>query len=252
MLRSTAAVTRATAQITRGKYVMRSLSIKSALPMVLAPVVAFSQAPEPKDTTLGKKPPEGAVVLLGPGDELSGWVKVDGKTPADWPLEDGILTVGAGKGTIMTKQTFDGDYTLHVEFNVPYMPEARGQGRGNSGVYLQGRCELQVLDSYGLDSQDNDCGGIYKQHAPAVNACKPPLQWQTYDIEFQAPVVRDGEVAKKARVTIRQNDLVIHDDVEIETTPGGIEGDTLAEGPLLLQDHGNAVQYRNIWLLPKK
>lgn len=221
------------------------------LSIMLTPVIACAQAPEPKDTTLGMAPPEGAIVLLGDGSELSGWVKRDGATPAPWPVEDGILTVAPGQGDILTKQTFDGDYTLHLEFNIPYMPEARGQGRGNSGVYIQGRCELQVLDSYGLDSKDNDCGGIYQQYAPLVNACKPPLQWQTYDIDFKAPVVRDGEVVEQARVTIRQNDLVIHDDAGVNPTPGGIDGGTLAEGPLLLQDHGNLVQFRNIWLLPK-
>lgn len=223
----------------------------ASLSLLLTPVVACAHGPEPKDTTLGRQPPEGAIVLLGSGDELSGWVKRDGKTPAAWTFEDGVLTVRPGQGDILTDKTFTGDYTLHLEFNIPYMPEARGQGRGNSGVYLQGRCEVQVLDSYGLDSKDNDCGGIYRQHAPAVNACKPPLQWQTYDIDFKAPVVRDGRIVEKARVTIRQNDLVIHDDVEVDPTPGGVGEGSLAEGPLLLQDHGNLVQFRNIWLLPK-
>lgn len=218
--------------------------------LLLGPVVACGQTPEPKDTTLGQKPPEGAVVLLGEGSALSGWIGRDGTSPPVWPFENGVLTVGAGRGDIRTVKEFEGDYLLHVEFSVPYMPQARGQGRGNSGVYLQGCCEVQVLDSYGLDSQDNDCGGIYRQHKPLVNACKPPLQWQTYDIAFKAPVVEGGEVVKKARVTIRQNDLVIHDDVEIDPTPGGIDGATLAKGPLLLQDHGNAVQFRNIWLKP--
>jgi len=230
---------------------MRSSLPSALLSVLLVPVLACAQGPEPKDTTLGQAPPEGAIVLLGAGDAPTGWVHRDGTTPARWPVEDGVMTVGAGTSDIRTERTFRGDYTLHVEFNVPYMPQARGQGRGNSGVYLQGRCELQVLDSHGLDSKDNDCGGIYQQYKPAVNACKPPLQWQTYDIDFRAPVVKDGAVAEPARVTIRQNDLVIHDNVEIRPTPGGIGEGTLEEGPLLLQDHGNAVQYRNIWLLPK-
>ena len=133
----------------------------------------------------------------------------------------------------------------------PTCRKAKGQARGNSGVYLEGIHELQVLDSYGLKSQDNDCGAIYKQVKPRVNACKPPLQWQTYDVTFHKARVKDGKVEKKARVTVIQNGIKIIDDAEISPTPGGIgainEGD---DGPLLLQDHGNAVQYRNIWLKP--
>ena len=98
----------------------------------------------------------------------------------------------------MTKQKFDGKFKLHVEFRVPYMPKATGQGRGNSGVYLQGRYEVQVLDSYGLKSQDNDCGGIYSVAAPLVNACKAPTVWQTYDIDFHAPECEDGKTANPA------------------------------------------------------
>jgi Domain of Unknown Function (DUF1080) len=198
--------------------------------------------------TVGAQAPEGGVVLFG-GEDLSGWVKKDGKTPADWPVEDGVLTVGAGKGDIRTTETFD-SFRLHVEFNVPYMPEQRGQARGNSGVYLQGRYELQVLDSYGLKPQDNDCGAIYKQVAPAVNACKPPLQWQSYDVTLHSATVRDGETVKKARVTVVQNGVKIIDDREISPSPGGVDQEEGQKGPILLQDHGNAVQYRNIWIAP--
>ena len=121
----------------------------------------------------------------------------------------------------MTEKTF-GNFELHVEFNVPYMPDAHGQGRGNSGVYLTGNHELQVLDSYGLKSQNNDCGAIYQQVAPSVNACKPPLQWQTYDVTFHKAQVQDGKVVKKARVTVVQNGVKIIDDAEISPTPGGL------------------------------
>ncbi len=175
-------------------------------------------------------------------------MQADGKTPAKWPFADGIVTVG--RGDIMTRKTFS-NFELHVEFNVPYMPQAHGQGRGNSGVYLTGNYELQVLDSYGLKSQDNDCGAIYKQVVPRVNACKPPLQWQTYDVTFHKARVKDGQVEKKARLTVVQNGVTIIDDAEIAPTPGGVRGiDEGDDGPLMLQDHHNAVQYRNVWLKP--
>jgi hypothetical protein len=219
---------------------------------VVTPLTAFGQS-EPSDATLGLKPPSGAVVLFD-GTNLDGWVGTSGETPAAWPMADGVMTIGEKErgGSIRTKQTF-GDFQLHVEFNVPYMPAARGQARGNSGVYLEGIHELQVLDSYGLKPQDNDCGAIYKQVVPRVNACKPPLQWQTYDITFHKAQVKDGKVERKARLTVLQNGVKIIDDAEISPTPGGIrgikEGD---DGPLMLQDHHNAVQYRNIWLKPLK
>ncbi len=132
----------------------------------------------------------------------------------------------------------------------PCMPDAKGQARGNSGLYLDGTYELQILDSYGLKLQNNDCGAIYQQIIPRVNACKPPLQWQTYDVTFHKAVVEDGKVVKKARISVLQNGVNIIDDAEISPTPGGVgtkEGDV---GPIMLQDHGNDVQFRNIWLSP--
>jgi hypothetical protein len=205
------------------------------------------QADEPMlHDTVGAQPPAGGIVLFG-GKDLSGWVQKDGKTPAVWPVADGAMTVG--RGDIRTEKTF-GSFRLHVEFNVPSMPEAKGQARGNSGVYLQGRHELQVLDSYGLESQDNDCGAIYKQVAPTVNACKPPLQWQSYDVTFHSAQVADGRTARKARVTVVQNGVTIIDDKEIAPTPGGVDMKEGQDGPILLQDHGNAVRYRNIWVVP--
>ena len=196
-------------------------------------------------STLGAKPPSGAVVLFD-GKDLSAWTARDGK-PAGWTVEDGIITIAPGKGDILTKDAF-GSYKLHIEFNVPYMPEASGQGRGNSGVYQQGRYELQVLDSYGLEPKDNECGGIYHQVTPKVNACKPPLQWQTYDVTLHAARCADGKVDRKARISVVQNGKLIIDDAEIDPSPGGVDSDACKDGPILLQDHGNAVQYRNIWI----
>jgi hypothetical protein len=195
--------------------------------------------------------PAGAVVLFD-GTNLDAWVGTDGKTPAAWPLIGGkAMQVGKGGG-IMTRRTFDGHFKLHLEFRVPYMPTATGQGRGNSGVYLQGRYEVQVLDSYGLKSQDNDCGGIYKVSAPRVNACKAPTVWQSYDIDFHAPVFQGSQKVESARISVIQNGITIHKNVKIplDNTVAGLGGDPSRPGPIMLQDHGNPVQFRNIWLVP--
>jgi hypothetical protein len=199
--------------------------------------------PQPNDDSLGAKPPKGAVVLFD-GADLAGWLTRDGKS-AEWRVSDGLVTVG--RGDIRTKESFS-DFKLHLEFNVPYLPNAKGQARGNSGVYLGGIYELQVLDSYGLKPRSNDCGAIYSQIAPTVNACKPPLQWQTYDVTFHKAKADGGRVVSKARVTVVQNGVRIIDDREISVTPGGFENKEGEPGPILLQDHGNKVEYRNIWI----
>jgi hypothetical protein len=189
--------------------------------------------------TLGAKPPEGAIVLFD-GTSADGWE--DGKT-----VEGNLL----GATNCSTKKTF-GDHTLHIEFRTPFMPKSRGQGRGNSGVYIDSRYELQVLDSFGLEGKDNECGGIYSINAPKLNMCFPPLAWQTYDIDFSAARYDEqGKKIKNARATIRHNGVVIHDDLELtKGTPG-----RLPEGPepagLFLQDHGNPVVYRNVWVVEK-
>jgi hypothetical protein len=197
-------------------------------------------------------PPPGAVRLFV-GRSLDQWVSARDKSAPLWtPVEGGAMQVKVKSGDIMTRQTFGGHFKLHVEFRVPYMPEARGQGRGNSGVYLQGRYEVQVLDSYGLDSKDNDCGGIYEVAKPRVNACKAPTVWQSYDIDFHAPVFRDGKKVEPARISVVQNGVEIHKDVSIplDNTRAGLGGDPAKPGPIMLQDHGGPVQYRNIWLQP--
>jgi hypothetical protein len=151
----------------------------------------------------------------------------------------------------MSKQKF-ADHSGHLEFRTPFKPKARGQKRGNSGMYVQARYEVQVLDSFGLEGLDNECGGIYKLSRPAVNMCFPPLTWQTYDWDFTAARYDDtGKKTKNARLTLRHNGVTIIDDLEL---PRGTPG-KLAEGPepqgLYLQGHGNPVVYRNIWIVEK-
>ncbi len=225
------------------------LALASAFATSLLALAARAEDPKPNDATLGAKPPQGAVVLFN-GRNLDGWLSKDGKSPAGWTAIDGVLHVKPGKGDIQTDKNF-GDFTLHLEFNIPNMPDKHGQARGNSGVYLTGNTELQVLDSYGLKSQNNDCGAIYLQITPKYNVCKPPLQWQTYDVDFKKARVEGGKVLAKARITVKQNGVVIIDDAEIKPTPGGNGTPEGSAGPLMLQDHGNLVQYRNIWIVPK-
>jgi hypothetical protein len=209
--------------------------------------------PEDKKDVESTPAPQGAIVLFD-GKNLDAWTKPDGKTAAHWKLvEGGAVQVEKG-GNIVTKEKFDGTFKLHVEFRVPYEPKNMGQARANSGVYLQGRYEVQVLDSYGLESKNNDCGAIYEIAAPAKNACKAPTVWQSYDIEFTAPVF-DGKTKKEPTViSVVHNGVKIHDAVKVpaDNTRAGMGGDPAQPGPIMLQDHGNPVQYRNIWLVKGK
>jgi hypothetical protein len=208
--------------------------------------------PEDKEDVKPMPAPRGAVVLFD-GKSLAGWQSRDGKSDARWTvLPGGILQVKAGTGDIITREKFAGRFDLHVEFRVPYLPKLQGQARGNSGVYLQGRYEVQVLDSYGLQSKDNDCGAIYEVSAPRVNACKAPTVWQSYDIVFQAPTCENGKKAAPAVITVHHNGIKIQDHVKIpvDNTRAGMGGDPCTPGPILLQDHGHPVQYRNLWLRP--
>ena len=192
-----------------------------------------------KSPTLGAKPPKGAVVLF------------DGTTADKFKnaklSEDKLLIPRAD-----SIQRF-GSHKLHIEFFLPFKPKARGQGRGNSGCYLQGRYEVQVLDSFGLEGKNNECGGIYSIKAPDLNMCYPPLSWQTYDIEFIAAKFKDGKKMEDARMTVLHNGVKIHDNVKL---PKRTTASPLPEGPepgyLHLQDHGNPVRYRNIWVVEKK
>jgi len=199
--------------------------------------------------TLQATPPDNAILLFNNND-VSNWTKRDG-SPAGWKVEDGILHVVPKAGDIMSGERLS-DFYLHLEFRCPDMSEAKGQARGNSGVFLQGRYEVQVLDSYGLNIPGKgDCGAIYNQFAPLVNACKPPLEWQTYDVIFRAPRVENGQVQEGARLTLLQNGIVIHNNIQLPGVTGAAIDEQVGEpGPLLLQDHGNLVAYRNIWAVP--
>ena len=208
-----------------------------------------------KSPAEGEKPPAGAIILLpfeeGKKTNLDAWVARKGG-PATWvPQDDGSVLIMGG-GDIQTKQEFT-NVRLHVEFMNPYMPTARGQGRGNSGVYPQSRYEVQVLDSFGLAPKDNECGGIYSVGAPKVIASLPPARWQTYDITFHAPTVENGKIVKPATISVVHNGIEIHKDVKIDhVTTAGVGGPIKSPAPLMLQDHTNPVRYRNIWLVELK
>ena len=189
-----------------------------------------------RSATLGAAPPPGATVLFaGAATEHLAVGKADSR---------GLLAVPA-----RTAQPH-GDVSLHVEFRIPFMPDSNGQGRGNSGIYLQERYEVQILDSFGLPVDANKCGAIYKLHPPRINMSYPPLQWQTYDIDFRAARYdAEGKKTELARASIRHNGVVIHDDVEISGPTGRGKAESPDPNPLLLQDHWDPVFYRNVWML---
>jgi hypothetical protein len=169
--------------------------------------------------------------------------------PANWLiLGNGAMEVRGG--SIQTRQKYV-DQQLHVEFRTPFMADQDGQKRGNSGVFLQNRYEVQILDSYGLAGADNECGGIYKTAVPRVNMCAPPLQWQTYDITFHAARYNaDWEKIKDAAITVVHNGVTVHENQPIPDKTTGSQVTAMSEPDALsLQDHGNPVWFRNIWLI---
>jgi hypothetical protein len=196
-----------------------------------------------KSPTLGKQPPAGAIVLLD-GKNFDQLTR--GKSEEDWkPADDGSIQVP--KGGMNSKQQFDCSYDVHVEFLCPLQPGARGQGRGNSGCYQANGDEVQVLDSFGMDTyKGGGCGGLYNYKDPDAFdvfslASLPPLEWQTYDIEYRVEKV-DGKLAGKPRITVYHNGIKIHDNAVMKFDA--------KKGSLHFQDHGNPVRFRNIWLVP--
>jgi hypothetical protein len=210
-------------------------SENDGMPMVL-------QRAERKSPTLGAKPPEGAVVLF------------DGTSTDAW--ENGRMENGLLLATGCTSKQKFGSYTLHLEFRTPYKPDARGQKRGNSGIYHSGRWETQILDSFGLEGKDNECGGIYSISKPKLNACLPPLAWQTYDVDFTAATFdKDGKRTAWPRITVKLNGIIVHENLELSkafTTSAPINTPLGSpEGPFFLQNHDNPVMFRNIWIVPR-
>jgi len=205
-----------------------------------------------RSPTLGLAPPAGATVLFD-GKTLEAWESKKGGTPEWKILPGGVAEVVSGRGgagTITTKENF-GDIQLHLEFRLPYQSERSGQGRSNSGVFLQGLYEVQILDSFGSSGLWNDCGALYELAPPKVNASLPPAEWQTYDIFFRAARFKpDGSVADLPRVTVRHNGVLIHHNEEISRPTKGNPVPPPLTGPIILQDHGNPVQFRNIWVAP--
>ncbi len=220
---------------------------RTALTLVLTVMVGGASAADKEEKPV--PPPAGAVALFD-GASLSGWTTRKG-ADAPWRVENGYMECVPGKGDVMTREKFGPDFQLHVEFWLPLMADAKGQGRANSGVYLQGRYEIQVLDSYMNETYANgSCGALYGLIAPSKNASKPPEQWQTYDITFRSPRLDDqGKVTKKGRLTVVHNGVTIINDAEFDKLTGGALDNKMTEpGPILLQDHGNKIRFRNIWL----
>ncbi len=207
--------------------------------------------PQPPVVTPG--PPPGDAVPLFDGRDLSGWRAVGGGS-AGWRVADGYAEVVPGAGDIETLAEF-GDCQLHVEWATPVEVSGSSQGRGNSGVFLMGRYEIQVLDSHDNPTYaDGSAAAIYGQYPPLVNASRPPGEWQSYDAVFLAPVFEGGKAVRPAVMTVFHNGVVVHHAAELlgttEHRQVGAYEPHAPEGPLRLQDHGDRVRYRNIWARP--
>jgi hypothetical protein len=206
------------------------------------------------------KPTKDAIVLFdGTEKTLKNWTSGNGK-PTKWKLVDGALESVRGGGYLQSKQEF-GSCRLHVEFATPSEAKGSGQGRGNSGVFLMGQYEIQVLDSYkNITYPDGQCGALYGRAKPLVNASRGPGEWQTYDVTFHRPMFnKAGDVTRKAKFHVIHNGHVIHDNLELSGGTGWRGQHSISEykkhgdkGPLKMQDHGNPVRFRNVWVKPLK
>ena len=221
-----------------------------------------AKQPQPEVVTPGPydaeaaKAPEGATILFdGTERSMANWTDRGGK-PTKWKLVDGALESVKGAGYIQSRDSF-GSCRLHIEFATPRDVKGSGQGRGNSGVFLMGQYEVQVLDSYeNTTYPDGQCGALYGRAKPRVNASRPPGEWQTFDITFHRPIFdEDGNVTRKAKFHVVHNGVVIHDNVELSGGTGWRGPHSISEykahgdkGPLQMQDHGNPVRFRNIWM----
>ena len=211
----------------------------------------WSRRPEVVSPSLKNRPPSDAIVLYSGKQDLKNWTHSKGD-PVRWKAGK-YLTVVKKTGAIQTKEAF-GDVQLHIEWRTPKKIEGQGQGRGNSGVFLMGKYEVQVLDSYDNETYYNgQAGSLYKQHIPLVNACRPPGKWQTYDIYFTAPRFnKDKTIKSPAYITVVHNGILIHNHVELKGPTrfiGQPEWEYHEEKlPLMLQDHSNPVSFRNIWI----
>ena len=223
------------------------LPVLVAIVLVAGMVSAQELKQPPVISAPAGKAPSDAIVLLD-GTSLREWQHTDGSA-AKWDLQGGAMVVKKGTGGVMTKKEF-GDMQLHLEFATPSEVVGEGQGRGNSGVYLQGVYEVQVLDSYENETYpDGMLGAVYQQYIPLVNAARKPGEWQTYDFIFRAPRFgAGGKVTEKAVVTVILNGVLIQDHIKIAPTPGGIRDNEAPTGPIFLQDHGNPTRFRNIWV----
>jgi hypothetical protein len=219
---------------------------RPAPPVVMPAACGAQETPAP--------PPADAIVLFD-GKDLSNWTDVKGE-PSKWVVRDGYMESVKGAGYVRTRQEF-GSAQIHVEFATPSVVTGKGQGRGNSGVFVQGKYEVQVLDSYENPTYpDGQCGALYGRAVPLVNASCKPGQWQTYDITYHRPIFdQSGKLSRKAVFTVVHNGTLIHDHVALDGGTDWVGPHTVTEyaphadkGPLMFQDHSNPVRFRNVWI----
>jgi hypothetical protein len=245
-------------KITLMKSFLRVVTLWSASILTLQAQITDPKAtevwtPEPRLVTPGEgtQAPSDAIVLFD-GKKLDEWLSAKDSSAAKWEISEGAMTVKPGTGDIITKRNFS-DFQLHLEFATPEIVKGEGQGRGNSGIFLQNRYEVQVLDCYQNRTYSNgQTGAIYKQSIPLVNACRKPGAWQTYEILYTAPRFnQDGILLTPAYVTVLHNGILIQNHVAVKGTTEYIglpKNEAHGKGPLKLQDHGDLVRYRNIWV----